>query len=297
MGTMKRRGATPRALLALAAAVMAATLRAQAPPEQRIPVRDPDTLAAMGFPTDAKNVFIWSGADTGRGHGKEGAALAPESWGTVQGSTTVMGYRLEPMRNVGYARYRRSIGATYCEAGVNGSEGAAPLDLPDGTSLNYFQYWAYDTDAAGDVTFDVYEDCQAPGTGGEPTITLIGAGSTAGTDGRYYDFASLNGYTVNNSNCHYSIRVLFGSVGVACVGSPLQVQKVRVAWVRQASPPPAVATFNDVPTSHPFFQFVEALAKSGITGGCGGGAYCVDQPLTRGQMAVFLAKGLGLEWP
>jgi S-layer family protein len=55
----------------------------------------------------------------------------------------------------------------------------------------------------------------------------------------------------------------------------------------QVSPAPANATFGDVPTSHPFFQFVEALAKSGITGGCGGGNYCPDNPVTRGQMAVF----------
>jgi hypothetical protein len=43
----------------------------------------------------------------------------------------------------------------------------------------------------------------------------------------------------------------------------------------------------------PFFQFIEALYASGITGGCGAGNYCPDNPVTRGQMAVFLAKALG----
>jgi S-layer homology domain len=65
----------------------------------------------------------------------------------------------------------------------------------------------------------------------------------------------------------------------------------------QVSPAPGAPTFVDVPTDHPFFQFIEALAKSGITGGCGGGNYCPDNPVTRGQMAVFLAKGLGLQFP
>ena len=38
------------------------------------------------------------------------------------------------------------------------------------------------------------------------------------------------------------------------------------------SPAPATATFpNDVPTSHPFFQYIEALSASGITAGCGTG--------------------------
>ncbi len=72
---------------------------------------------------------------------------------------------------------------------------------------------------------------------------------------------------------------------------------VEVWWKRSVSPAPGAATFNDVPTNHPFFQFIEALAASGITGGCGNGNYCPDNPVTRGQMAVFLAKALGLHWP
>src|SRR5262245_15632881 len=72
---------------------------------------------------------------------------------------------------------------------------------------------------------------------------------------------------------------------------------VEVWWHRTVSPAPAVATFADVPTSHIFFQFVEALAASGITGGCGGGNFCPDAPVTRGQMAAFLAKALGLHFP
>jgi len=72
---------------------------------------------------------------------------------------------------------------------------------------------------------------------------------------------------------------------------------VTIRYRLQVSPPPATATFGDVPTGHPFFQFVEALAASGITAGCGNGNFCPDQPLTRGQMAVFLSKALGLHWP
>jgi hypothetical protein len=74
---------------------------------------------------------------------------------------------------------------------------------------------------------------------------------------------------------------------------------VEVWWKRAVSPPPATASFDDVPTSDPFFQYIEALAASGITGGCQASPplYCPDNPLTRGQMAVFLAKGLGLHWP
>jgi hypothetical protein len=70
-----------------------------------------------------------------------------------------------------------------------------------------------------------------------------------------------------------------------------------VTWRRTITPTPATVTFNDVPVGHPFLRFVEAMAASGITGGCGNGNFCPDTPLTRGQMAVFLSTALGLHWP
>ena len=67
---------------------------------------------------------------------------------------------------------------------------------------------------------------------------------------------------------------------------------MRIFYDLQVSPASAVATFNDVPTSHPFFQFIQALAAAGITGGCSTSPplYCPDNPVTRGQIAVFLLR-------
>ena len=74
---------------------------------------------------------------------------------------------------------------------------------------------------------------------------------------------------------------------------------VEIWWKRTVSPPPASATFDDVPTSDPFFQYVKALAASGITAGCNQTPpqFCPDRALTRKEMAVFLSKGFGLHWP
>jgi hypothetical protein len=46
--------------------------------------------------------------------------------------------------------------------------------------------------------------------------------------------------------------------------------------------------FLDVPPGHGFHGFVTTLARNQVTGGCGGGNYCPDAPVTRAQMAVFL---------
>jgi hypothetical protein len=52
-------------------------------------------------------------------------------------------------------------------------------------------------------------------------------------------------------------------------------------------------TFADVPTTHPFCGFIERLALDGITGGCGGNNFFPDDPITRGQMAVFIEAAIG----
>lgn len=77
----------------------------------------------------------------------------------------------------------------------------------------------------------------------------------------------------------------------------LQTNPVSRLEGRAVSPPPAAPTFGDVSEEHPFFSFIEALAASGVTGGCGGVNLCPDKPVTRERMAAFLAKAMGLYWP
>ena len=50
------------------------------------------------------------------------------------------------------------------------------------------------------------------------------------------------------------------------------------------------SVFADVPSTHPFGSWIEALASEGVTAGCGSGRYCPDQTVTRAQMAVFLLR-------
>jgi hypothetical protein len=76
----------------------------------------------------------------------------------------------------------------------------------------------------------------------------------------------------------------------------LGVGGVRIDWRRQMSEAPSTPTFGDVPAGDIAFKHIEALAASGITAGCGGGNFCPNGILTRREMAIFLAKALGLHW-
>ncbi len=76
----------------------------------------------------------------------------------------------------------------------------------------------------------------------------------------------------------------------------LRLGAVQITWARRVSLQPLTPSFADEPADDPAFRYVEALAASGITSGCGGGNFCPEAQLKRRQMAVFLVKALGLHW-
>jgi subtilisin family serine protease len=60
-----------------------------------------------------------------------------------------------------------------------------------------------------------------------------------------------------------------------------------------AVPTPGTPTFTDVPPSHVFFDEIEWLAGSGITGGFADGTFRPGQAVSRGSMAAFLHRAAG----
>lgn len=58
-------------------------------------------------------------------------------------------------------------------------------------------------------------------------------------------------------------------------------------------PPPCMGgVFTDVTCAGQFDAWIEQYAADHITGGCGGGLYCPNSPVTRAQMAVFVEKAM-----
>jgi len=92
--------------------------------------------------------------------------------------------------------------------------------------------------------------------------------------------------------------VVSTQVGITGTDDSTKFADVRVFYRLHVSPAPATATFNDVPTNHPFFQVIEALVAAGITTGCSAAPplFCPDGAVTRKQMAAFISRALGLHW-
>ena len=83
--------------------------------------------------------------------------------------------------------------------------------------------------------------------------------------------------------------------GLYGVDQPTKRQQMAVFLLKGKygicyTPPPCTGVFADVPCPSTFANWIEALKAEGITGGCGGGNYCPDNPVRRDQMAVFLLK-------
>ncbi len=182
---------------------------------------------------------------------------------------------------------------------------AAPLHLPSGALITYLELNFIDTDSLHNVggtllqCDSAVQNCSNhPAAGAGPADCRVSGYICSGNafnGGEASGSADLTPDAITVDNHTHSLILLAGGNSMS---NSTAVGGMIVGYVLQVSPPPVSPTFNDVPTTHPFFQFIEALHASGITGGCQASPplYCPDSPLTRGQMAVFLAKALGLQW-
>jgi len=169
------------------------------------------------------------------------------------------------------------------------------VNLPAGAFVQTLECFFYDVDGALNANARLWKqsyDYTSDTPGVTPVSDLV---STGGSGGYQKPFDSGIDHTIryrdgDDRNIYTIIVNMPSSLNVRFRGC-------RIFWKRQISPQPISSTFNDVPTSHPFFREVEALVDAGITGGCGNGNYCPNNVVTRGQMAAFMARLGGLHWP
>lgn len=235
----------------------------------------------------------------------------PEHFGGNDGTTTIPAANFVGLPSVDGTGFSNFEYPGFPGGGVSGQ---APLQLPNGAEITQLCFVGYDTVWHGDVGLELvgWEYPRIGVTTPTPRRSLATASSGYSPSPgmgtwcapltapiKVKSFGDLDGNGVSGWTA-YALRgrISYGPMGGA---APLLASQAFgaavVVWRRTVSPAPAVATFSDVPTSHPQFRYVEAMVASGITGGCGGGRFCPDTLITRGQFAVFFSVALGLHYP
>lgn len=235
-------------------------------------------LAGSGAPSDPNAIF----------EGSASLADEPNNWGTSAPTfVTLPAWSARPIDS----------GVTYnfinspCGQGIHRTAGnpwvKIPIHVPAGAIVSGVEFNFCDTGAGAFTAFWVRQVKNAA-----PVFTTLFG--SVGTPGCVVQNTTLTpNQTIDNNANSYNIEINMGATD-----STIQFCSARVIYRLQVSPAPATATFpNDVPTTHPFFRWIEALAAAGITGGCMPGSYCPNDPVTRGQMAVFISTALGLHFP
>ena len=215
------------------------------------------------------------------------AQVGPATFGTASNTfLTRTAWEAHPIDSTATYNFQNNAGGQ----GITRTAGSVffkvPVQLPNGALLTHVEFNYCDTGASTLSTFLFRQVKNAA-----PVVTTLL--SSVGTPGCVVQTANLaTPQAIDNNANSYNIEL-----SMASTDGTIAFNSLRVGYRLQASPAPGTATFADVPVGHPFHRFIEALVAAGITGGCGGGNYCPNDAVTRGQMAVFLSVALGLHFP
>ena len=157
---------------------------------------------------------------------------------------------------------------------------------------------ATNVNVMNDTTITVTMPARPPGT-----LNAVAVNNSSGTTGTLpggwlADFLDVPG---GQQFYEFVVRLVLNGVsggiggGLYGVGNPTLRQQMAVFLLKGKHglcflPPPCQGLFSDVPCSSDFAPWIEALFDAGITGGCGSGAFCPQNPVRRDQMAPFLIK-------
>jgi hypothetical protein len=211
--------------------------------------------------------------------------VAPDAYGTTDYTvTTISGTSLIPFDP------DDTYDTTLCclSRGFLDGQGEfyASVNIPAGAIIDFIGVESYAT-CPGIVGLELWEQTHGSTSG------IAGISSTVHGYDTDYNVTPIN-YQVG-MNAHKALAVQVETLN-SCPNYSA-VSWVEIWWRRVVSDPPGSPSFADVPASDFGYQYIEALKASGITGGCTETTFCPDNPVTRRQMAIFIAKALGLHWP
>jgi hypothetical protein len=229
-------------------------------------------------------LFVFSSTAFAQEGSEDGAELLdpeervePDDFGTASWAVTFIPASEFQQRGNGTFTYA-SFGYVYANSGT--ADWWAPVNIPNGVDIYSVRLYYYRT-------------------GGSWTWFLTRYTGTATTQDIDFDTVSSgSGYGSATFDPVHIIDNRFGYVvnaQASAFGSGLRLRGARISWRRFISSGGS-QIFDDV-SGGPFYSAINNMFRAGITQGCPkspGFNYCPENVVTRGQMAAFIARSLGL---
>ncbi len=201
--------------------------------------------------------------------------------------------------------YIPTVSDSIVQGGFAGGTNIITADPMLGTLGDYGGFTQTVPLLAGSSAIDAGDDTVCPDTDQRGLTRPQGTHCDIGAY-EYGETQTFNDVTVTHWAWDYVERLYAANITGGCGSSPRiycpekPVTRAQMAiFIERGmngsafTPSPASGTiFGDVAASYWAAAWVEQLASDNITGGCGNGNYCPDNPVTRAQMAVFLLKAM-----
>jgi hypothetical protein len=169
-----------------------------------------------------------------------------------------------------YSAFSPSSGSC---SGVLGAAGIVSYTLAQSRVINGVTFYRA---LEGNVSFNPYAACYLGNSCNFAEVAThelghaLGLGHSSDTSATMYPYAHFDG---------------------RCAGLGTDdANAIRFMYPGSSTPP---TQFNDVPTSHQFYTEIGKVASRGVIEGCGGGNFCPNATVTRGQMAAYIIRALG----
>lgn len=204
-------------LLGLALSVVS---QASLAASEDILLADPDTLEALGFARDAKNVYMAPEIDP------EGVSRDPEpSVSKLDALTKSLASGRTGYASIWAKKFRSESDVTGSEwrydnfnqfdllvlrAEMGGQWAAAQIrDLPNGGDMQWIRAWWFDDDETKSLALQFLEVCKPPYSPASTTVTILAVIDSVGTPGEASDSEYLFDREIDTRRCTYVARALF----------------------------------------------------------------------------------------
>lgn len=189
----------------------------------------------------------------------------------------------DPNSNVNYV-YGGTGGGAFVEDGVNSIVYNQSSGVPSG-AIAYAQVYA---DAQhtykGETMWSLSEGDVIVRSG----LTLS---QTAFDEAVTHELGHTLGFRHSNeASPSTTAAVMNSSISGRYGANPQPWDREALAHVYGSGTTTTTQTFSDVPPTHPYYTPIETVARHQIVVGCGGGRYCPDDYVTRGQMPVYVLR-------